>query len=277
MMEGYKSRNIETTEKISQYQEKYIPSSLRSQKKVNFLIAAGLDYLYTKDVDIGGMEYLPATGPFIVVSNHFNVKETEILLATLKNYDAHIVAAEKVHGEHPVRKIGLSLIRAITAPETLSHLSEDQKQELVGRIPDTFIKEKYQEVIDAEASGKLDTSGLLKFIRSSTALLSRGDVLIIYPEGLWLYDGDNNSPRSHSLYKGYSGFELIAEQYKKLTGETVPIIPTAVFMDEQGRKKVTFAPALDAALPETQTCMEKIAEMLPESQRGHYATKQVPD
>lgn len=262
----------ERAERIRAYQEKYIPPGLQSQKKVNMIISAGLEYLYAHEAEVSGLENIPEKGPFIIVSNHFNVKETEILLATLKNYDAHVVAAEKLHGEHPIRSIGLELIRAITAPESLAQLSPEEKEAVVKRIPDAFVKKKYQEIIAAEAVGEIDTSGLLQFIRSSVALLSRGDVLIIYPEGLWLYDGDNNSPRSQSLYKGYGGFEIIAQQYKKLTGEKLPVIPTAVFVDEDGTKKVKIGTSLGHDEVLVDVCMHKIAEMLPETQRGYYVT-----
>jgi len=264
-------------EKVRTYQEKHLPEGLRSQKKVNMVIAAGLEALYARSANFEGLENLPESGPFIVLANHFNVKETEILLATLKNYDAHVVAAEKVHGEHPIRKIGLSAIRGVTAPETLAHLSPEEKEDLLSRVSDDFVKEKYQEIIDREAEGEIDRSGLLKFIRSSVALLSRGDVLVIYPEGLWLYDGEKNSPRSQSLYKGYDGFNVIAEQYKKLTGEDVPIVPIGFFV-EAGQKEVKIgSPSTirdnDSDLSDADWYMQQIADMLPEEQRGYYAKK----
>jgi len=269
--------NSERGEKIKSYQEKHLPEGLRSQKKVNLVIAAGLEALYARSANFEGLENLPESGPFIVVANHFNVKETEILLATFKNYDAHVVAAEKVHGEHPIRKIGLSTIRGITAPETLAHLSLEEKEELLDRVSDDFVKEKYQEIIDREAAGETDRSGLLKFIRSSVALLSRGDVLIIYPEGLWLYDGEDGAPRSHTLYKGYDGFNVIAEQYKKLTGEQVPIVPIG-FYEHDGHKEVRIgAPSAiqdnNSELSDTDWYMQQIADKLPEEQRGYYSQK----
>ncbi|MFT5849449.1 MAG: 1-acyl-sn-glycerol-3-phosphate acyltransferase [Patiriisocius sp.] len=275
-MEGI-TNTTEKQERIKRFQEKHTPPALRSQKKVNMLIAAGLEHMYQKEATIEGLENLPEDGPFIVIGNHFNVKETEILLATLKNFDTHVVAAEKVHGEHPVRKIGLGAIRGITAPESLANLSEEEKQSLMGRVSDTFVKEKYQEIIDAEEAGEVDKTGLMQFVRSSAALLSRGDVLVMYPEGLWLYDGENESPRSQTLYKGYSGFDVVAKQYKKLTGENIPIIPIATFIDDDGNKQVKIDQRVDFSSMEedvssTDFCMSKIADMLPEEQRGYYAS-----
>jgi 1-acyl-sn-glycerol-3-phosphate acyltransferase len=264
--------------KIKSFQEKHLPDGMRSQKKVNLIISAGLELMYARQADIEGMENLPENGPFIVVANHFNLKETEILLATLKNYDAHVIASEKVHGEHPIRGLGVRAIRGLTSPDSLAHLSPEEKQALLDRVPDQFVRQKYQEIIDREEAGEVDRSGLVELIRSSVALLSRGDVLIIYPEGLWLYDGEDGAPRSHSLYKGYDGFAVIAEQYKKLTGEEVPIVPIGFY--EEGEKKqvkigtVSTLRDNDSELSNADWYMEQIAEMLPEQQRGHYGNSQ---
>ena len=270
---GQKS-SAEIESKVKSYQEKYLPEGMRSQKKVNLVVAAGLELMYARWANIEGLEKLPEKGPFIVVANHFNVKETELLLATLKNYDAHVVAAKKIIGEHPITKLGLKAIRGITVPESLAHLSTEEKEQLLNRIPSGIIKMKYQEVIDQEAAGEVDRSGLIQFIRSSVALLSRGDVLVIYPEGLWLYDGENGESRDHSLYRGLDGFNIVAEQYKKLTGENVPIIPISIYRDKtQHSVKIgnpSFITDNPTELSDTDWYMQQIAEMLPEEQRGHY-------
>jgi 1-acyl-sn-glycerol-3-phosphate acyltransferase len=264
----------ERTEKIRAFQEKYLPESMRTQKKVNVVISAGMELMYARQANIEGRDKLPESGPFIVVANHFNVKETEMLLAILKDHDAHIVASNKVHGEHPIRKMGLQAIRGLSAPESFANLTDEEKQELINRVPDTFIREKYQEIVDQEESGELDRSGLIDFVKSSVALLSRGDVLVIYPEGLWLYDGADGSPREHSLYKAYDGFSVVAEQYKKLTGEDVPIIP--ISFSEQGDQravKVGDPSTLrdnDTDLSNADWYMKQVSDMLPEEQRGYY-------
>ena len=268
----------ERVEKISAFQEKYLPEGMRTQKKVNLVIAAGMELLYARRANIEGVENLPESGPFIVVANHFNVKETEILLATLKNYDAHLVAAKKIHGEHPITKLKLKAVRGITVPESLAHLSPEEKEELLERIPSGRIKEKYQAVVDQEAAGETDRTGLIEFVRSSVALLSRGDVLVIYPEGLWLFDGEHGEPRGQNLYQGLDGFSTIAEQYKKLTGEDVPIIPISVFKENtQSEVRIgnpSFIADNDTELSTTDWYMQQIADRLPEDQRGHYGNSE---
>jgi 1-acyl-sn-glycerol-3-phosphate acyltransferase len=253
---------------------------LRSGKKTNLLsslIAAGLEKYYLEAAEVNGLENLPEEGPFIVLANHFNVKETEAILSLLKDYDAHIVASKKVHGEHPFRKIGLSILRGISSPESLANLSVEEKQALLDRIPDDFIRQKYEEVIEREESGDLDKAGLLQFVKGSVALLTRGDVLVVYPEGLWLYDGESDAPRSRSMYKGYGGFDIIAKQYQKLTGKDVPIVPMSVFEEEGNRKISIGTPKTtnqnDSDFSDVDWYMHQIADMLPEDQRGYYSTK----
>lgn len=279
MNEQFVSREKE--EEIKAYQEANLPVSLRSGKKTNLLntiLATGLEKFYYKEAEVTGLEKLPENGPFIVVANHFNVKETEAVLSLLKDYDAHIVASEKVHGEHPFRKIGLNVLRGISSPESLAHLTVEEKQSLLARIPDDFVRQKYEEIIEREESGDLDKAGLLQFVKGSVALLARGDVLVIYPEGLWLYDGEGSEPRSRALYKGYGGFDIIARQYKKLTGENVPIVPMSVF-EEEGKRKISIGtPSTtnenDSDFSDTDWYMRQIAEMLPKEQRGYYDTEE---
>ncbi len=263
------------SEKIRLFEDKHIPKWLRTQKKVNLIISAGLEHFFANKAEINGLEKIPKKGPFIVISNHFNVDELMITLGILKKYDAHVVASKKMHGEHPLRKILLKWLRGITTPDTLTNLSDKEKEELIGRIPDNFIKQKYKDIVEDEQKGVVDKTGLLNFVRSSVALLSRGDVLVIYPEGLWLYDGDGNGPRGKFMYKGYGGFDVIARQYNKLTGQNVPIVPIAVYDDEENNKrtvKINDAVVLDndKNTNEVDFCMRKISEMLPQSQRGYY-------
>lgn len=262
------------SEKIAQFQDKYIPKELKSQKKINLIISAGLERFFTDKAIINGLEKLPQKGPFIVISNHFNVDELMITLGVLKNYDAHVVASKKVHGDHALRKILLKSLRGITTPDTLSNLSDKEKEKLILRIPNNFIKQKYKDIIADEQAGIINKTELLNFVRSSVALLSRGDVLIIYPEGLWMYDGDEGEPRGKFMYKGYGGFDVVARQYYKLTGKKIPIVPIAVYDSEENKRTLSINDSIilgdDKNTNEVDSCMRKISEMLPQSQQGFY-------
>ena len=117
-----------------------------------------------------------------------------------------------------------------------------------------------------------------EFIRQSVALLARGDVICIFPEGLWLDPkGFALNPRENPKMKqGYAGFELIARQYKKLTGKDLPILPTA-FAENKDSSESGLRVGEPVVLGDNKTefgdadwCMAQIAKMLPEEQRGYY-------
>jgi hypothetical protein len=89
--------------------------------------------------------------------------------------------------------------------------------------------------------------------------------------------GEEGAPRRHSLYKAYDGFSIVAEQYKKLTGEDVPIVPIS-FFEEDGQKEVKIGEMStlrdnDTDLSNADWYMQQVAEMLPEEQRGYYGDK----
>ena len=48
--------STEIESKVKSYQEKYLPEGMRSQKKVNLVIAAGLDLMYARQANFEGLE-----------------------------------------------------------------------------------------------------------------------------------------------------------------------------------------------------------------------------
>jgi hypothetical protein len=84
------------------------------------------------------------------------------------------------------------------------------------------------------------------------------------------------SRRKAEMKRGYPGIEIVARQYKKLTGEELPIIPTVFIEDETtGKKKVVVGKPLllsenNSVVRDIDWCMAHIAAMLPEEQRGYY-------
>ena len=118
------------------------------------------------------------------------------------------------------------------------------------------------------------------FIRQSVAVLLKGDAVAVFPEGAWLNpQGFGTNAREEAKMKqGYEGIELITREYKRVTGEELPIIPTA--LDENmktGEKKFTIGDAVFADKNDevslTQRAMVQVARMLPEEKRGYYKDK----
>jgi 1-acyl-sn-glycerol-3-phosphate acyltransferase len=120
-----------------------------------------------------------------------------------------------------------------------------------------------------------------EFVRQAVALLLRGDAVGVYPEGLWLNpEGLGKASRERKKMKqGYRGIELVASQYKKLTGEDLPIIPTAYIEDAKSKtRKLIVGEPLNfdennTDLNGTDWAMAHVAKMLPEEQRGYYKDK----
>lgn len=167
----------------------------------------------------------------------------------------------------------LKKIKAIPLQESLSNLSVEEKEEALRHQGKTG-QSVFRNIIDAEKQGELAID--VDFIRQAVAALSRGDVLCVFPEGLWL-NPEGLSREKAELKKAYGGIELIASQFKKLTGIELPILPTAFNEDRRAKNKklIIGEPIVfeknDSNLRGVDWVMTHIAEMLPEEKRGYYA------
>ena len=262
------------TKRIKEYQEKYMPDYLRGKKG---LVAKAITGLWTRmsgKLENQGNENIPENGPFIVIGNHFGGGDAEALLQTFKGVDLHFGVAKEMWWNTPAKWL-LKKFGMIPVEESLSNISEQEKEEALQRQGGNG-KKVFRKIIDREKTGGVPMN--TEFVRQAVAVLSRGDVLGVYPEGLWLnpQGAGKLSREKKEMKQGYRGIELVASQYQKLTGEELSIIPTAYIEDAKTKKrKLIVGQPLklsenDTDLNGTDWCMRHVAEMLPEEQRGYY-------
>jgi len=264
--------------KIKQYQERHLPEYIKDRGRIAKMLTNF--WVGPEDFKKEGAENIPEKGPFIVVSNHFGGNDAEAIIKTFKNTDLHFaVAKEMWWNSSPIQKWILQKFGMIPVEESLSNLTEQEKEEALQRQGGNG-KKVFRKIIDREKQGKVATN--IEFIHQAVATLLRGDALGVFPEGLWLNPGGmgKSAREKKELKQGYRGIELIASQYQKLTGEELPIIPTAFIRDEStGEKKVIVGQPLKLSENESENngtdwCMKHVAEMLPEEQRGYYKDKE---
>jgi len=252
-----------------------LPDYLRREKGA---VSKAITDLYTMTggkFEKEGEENIPESGPFIVICNHFGGGDVQALFKTFKSVDLHFaVAKEMWWNSSTIARWFLKKLRIIPVEESLSNISEKEKEEALNR-QGGHGKAVFRRIIDREKQGKAATN--IEFVRQAVAVLSRGEAMGIFPEGLWL--NPKNGREKKEMKQGYRGVELIAEQYKKLTDEELPIVPTAFIEDDKtGERKIIIGKPLklsgnDCNLNGTDWCMEHVAEMLPEQQRGYYKNK----
>lgn len=260
-------------EKIKQYQDRYLPEYLKKRKGI---IGRGLIDLWAigTKFEKEGEKNIPESGPFLVVCNHFGAGDVPALLKVFGEKKLHFAAAKSMMWDESfIAKWFLKQIKAIPVQESLSNLLEKEKEEALLHQGKTG-RSVFRNIINAEKQGKMAIN--VDFIRQAVAVLSRGDALCIFPEGLWL-NPEGLSREKAELKKAYGGVELIASQFKKLTGVELPILPTAFDEDRQTKnKKLIIGNQIvleknDSDLSGVDWCMAHIAEMLPEEKRGYYA------
>jgi len=251
-------------DRIANYQTRAIPAPLRTPREREPFAAR----LYGMFASAEGMaearEALPADGPFLVVANHAG-GESPVLMKLLKEYDTHLAAGAELNFERSgLRKWLLGKMRMIPVRESLSNLDDEEKSELLDRVPGTKRQVAYAKIMAREHDGGVAAN--TEFVKQAVALLSRGDVVVMFPEGLFLYD-DNKG-----LRKAYAGVELVAREFKRLTGRDLPVVPVAVWKNAEGKHiEVGDALKLDKHKgTDTTAVMRRLAELLPDELRGAY-------
>lgn len=185
------------------------------------------------NLKITNRHHVPKNGPYIIAANHLSWTDIPLVPAYLSSQVIYLAKEELFQG-----KLGW-LVR------------------LLGAIP----------VKRGEADRQL--------LRASDDLLKRGKVLTIFPEG--------HRSKSHQMISANAGIGMIALR------AGVPVVPVAVCGSEYALKKfrprvtITYGEPIilqpkgakitkEDIISSTEIVMHRIAEMLPPSYRGVYAT-----
>lgn len=252
-------------EKIRSYQERHTPGYLKEPKRpwFNRIQELSLRFKEARGFKVQGRENIPKQGPFLIVSNHEG-GEAAIVQGLFGKFPIHIGAAEKLNWQRSgLAKRLLEGLRMLPVKESLANLSEPEKTALLERTPEGRVRDSYREIMERDGSGKKVSN--LEFVRSAVALLSRGDPVAMFPEGLFTYE------KERKMRKAYGGIELIAKEYKRVTGAELPIVTLAVSAKGATVGKPTAFSENKTSMSGTDWLMTKIALDLPESERGYYA------
>ncbi len=270
----------ERQQKIKDYQERYTPKYLA--KKGMTALAKTVTFFATKGEKFNkeGEENIPEKGPYIVICNHWGdasgIGDSMSLMRTFKRDSLHLAVGKEIwFDKSPILKWLFEKMGTIPVEESLANLTDEQKEEALNRQGSNSAKKVFRKIIDNEKASKKPTN--VDFIRQAVALLSRGDAVGVYPEGMWLDpQGPGKIREREELKQGYRGIELIARKYKELTGEELAILPTA-FVASEGSERPRVVIGKPLFLSEnsgeqngTDWCMSYVAGMLPEEKRGYY-------
>lgn len=272
--------------RIEQYQERYLPKYLRKRG----FISGVLTDLWTRRVkaETEREENIPENGPFIVIWNHFGGGDAEAFKKTFGDSNLHLVAQKEMLWDgflNSINRLYMRKLGVIPIAGSLSNLSSEEKEAAIWKQGRRG-KKVLRKIKDREeGNSPEEVEEYIKSVRQSisqiVAALSLGDSVGYPPEGIALNpEGMGKSFREKKeLKKGYRGIELIAREYKELTGEELTIVPAAFIEDEEtGKKKVVVGEPFvssenNSGMSDTDYGMSQIAEMLPVEQRGYYKDK----
>lgn len=244
------------------YVEEHLPAHLRNPSKVAaFYTSHNQKKLAAWEaqgkVRVEGREHVPPAGACLIVANHTRM-EDEVRVMGIADRPVRVVAAD-VHftGLLGVKRAVVERLGFIEAHPTLGNLSTQEKEDLMNRLKPGD-KPYYKAVIDRERDPKM-LAKQKEFLRAVVAVLLKGEAVALFPEGLWLEEGN-------VMRKAYGGIELIAKEYERLTGETLPVVPVAITDDAIRVQR----PTTMKEKPTVHDVMKGIAQLLPEKERGYY-------
>jgi len=251
-----------------EYREQYLPDYLKGKEGKPGPFSRVLGWVLTLKEKLGrtkvsGRENIPESGPFVVVCNHSG-GETGTILGLFDKHPLRIAAAEELNWKRSswrpwlLKKLGMLKVR-----ESLSYLNKKEKEDLLTRIPGKARYDGYRAIVEREEKGEVAVNR--EFVHTTVAALIQGDCVAVFPEGLFLYQG------GRVLRRGYGGIELIAREYKRVTGKDLPLVPVGI----SGKSVGVGAPVIAGQNPPnvslTDHIMAQVAKQLPEQERGYYA------
>ncbi len=212
-----------------------------------------------------GRENVPKDEPYILVANHSRPNDP-FVIADIARSPLRIATAD-IHFKTPLSRWFHKAIGMYEVKASLGNLRgpghEGEVDALLKRVP-VHERDYYKSVAERKSSA----SDVLKFAKETAALLARGDKVAIMPEGLWLYEGEAEGG-AHQLREAYSGIELVAREYQRLTGKEIKILPVAI---SDGRVAIQPATTLGEGA-NIHGIMRHIAADLPEHERGFYGQR----
>lgn len=257
---------LPSAQEVRAYVEKYIPATMRSVSALTSLhtmISRGMGEWWKRKPEgfaVEGKENIPQDGPMLVIANHYRFADETRIRAAMDR-PTYVVAADIHFGGSPIKRWFLEKLGFLEVKSSLTNLSTEEKAQLLENVP-PHERGYYEQVVKRdEKPGMADQR---KFIRQAVALLAKGEPVTVFPEGLWLFEEDHKPEKK--MRQAYSGIELIAREYKKVTGKELPILP--VVITDGG---VDIQPPMELGDGGTvHDVMKVIAAELPEEERGFY-------
>jgi len=204
---------------LQDYIKKNTPPYLRNYKPFAFYNAVrGMGKIGLKT---HGKEKLPE-GPKLFIATHKKPWNEAFRLLGSVDETVHLYVDESINWT-PLRRTFLKPMGMIPIKGTLSHLSEKQKQKVIEKH--LLERRGFKEVIRDEKKAGYEN---IKYIRQMTSMLMQGRNAGIFVEGPELNIPKEDDKSEEPKRRAYAGYALVAREYKRRTGQDLPIVPVGI-------------------------------------------------